>query len=332
MQTTLNELLIECAPRNIFLRPAQIKDIFDINVSDMPHLSLNKDPSLLHINSPKHNTAQFNKYLLQNYTRGEIFSPVKSLYGVSSCLRGSTHSNYWLHCQQNDVWYWNQYKALKISQILKTVPGIKTIRLSGSSSMECSDKYSDIDLIIEAKQGWVWVVRLWSKLFLKLIGQDVYQTRFQLLKLAAKLGIVSSKSVKKSIVEFKKRRRHGIDIGLITINWQTFSQEHISSSPHNVFFRTTKLLYSSARNSEVDLILEYNAHGLIKITQTILSGLLFALSVILYPIIYMWASVYLFLHKNQSEFVVNYNTICFYPLKPVLYGVFVGFENPNRIT
>ncbi len=319
--SSLQELLISTSPRGVFLRPSQIKSYFDTDYSDLSPLANDSDPSLLLVNSPKHNYQYSNARLLRDYTSLASFDSVSSIYGMSGSTNQSAHSNYWLYSQCRDGWYWNQLKALKLAKRLGFVPGISKIFLTGSSSIEAASQYSDIDLIIETKKGWSWVVRLWLKIWLKISNQDVYKARFQVLKLLSKLKLVSPLDVNQRILNYKNSAQGRVDIGLITENWSRFQGEFIQKSPHTVFFRTTKLLYSA--DDQVELTLDQDLHIWESSLFKILKIVLYLISIIIYPFVIVWAAIYINIHKNNPKFVISLSDICFYPLIPVLYGKFV---------
>lgn len=68
--------------------------------------------------------------------------------------------------------------AFKITKVLKFVPLIKLLGISGSVSMKNADKNDDIDLFIISGVGSVWLTRLITVCILKLLG--VYRERNQI--------------------------------------------------------------------------------------------------------------------------------------------------------
>lgn len=65
--------------------------------------------------------------------------------------------------------------AFKIAKVLKFLPLIKLLGISGSVSMKNADKNDDIDLFIISTSGSVWLTRLITVCILKLLG--VYRKR-----------------------------------------------------------------------------------------------------------------------------------------------------------
>lgn len=61
--------------------------------------------------------------------------------------------------------------AQRIANYLKFIPTIKLIAITGTLSMNNSDKYDDIDLLIITKTNHLWTTRLLAIFLLELIGQ-----------------------------------------------------------------------------------------------------------------------------------------------------------------
>lgn len=61
-------------------------------------------------------------------------------------------------------------KARFICDILRFIPTIKLIGISGSLSMRNATKYDDIDFIIISQSGWLWFTRLCILVTLQIIG------------------------------------------------------------------------------------------------------------------------------------------------------------------
>ena len=63
--------------------------------------------------------------------------------------------------------------AKKTANLLSAIPTIKLIAITGSLAMENASDDSDIDLLMITKRGTLWTTRLFTLLFLKLLGVPV---------------------------------------------------------------------------------------------------------------------------------------------------------------
>lgn len=62
-------------------------------------------------------------------------------------------------------------RARRISNLLKIIPTICMVGLTGSLAVENADREDDIDFLIVASAGTVWLTRLLTTVFLDVIGQ-----------------------------------------------------------------------------------------------------------------------------------------------------------------
>ena len=168
-----------------------------VRAATLPTLT---NPHQLILNTPKHNQPSFNRYLFAHELRPERFGLMTSAYGLSGYNLASAQSNFWLFSVRRTSWYELQQRALRSYLWIRRLPGVRRVYLLGSSAMGAATRNSDVDLIIEARPHWVWVVRLWLKIILKLRTQDVFRTSFQLRR---RLGILE----RQEPAEYKKPSR-----------------------------------------------------------------------------------------------------------------------------
>ncbi len=63
-------------------------------------------------------------------------------------------------------------RAQWMTQIVRLIPFVRMVGVSGSLAQESAKADSDIDFFIIAQSGYIWWVRFWSKLILKLTRLD----------------------------------------------------------------------------------------------------------------------------------------------------------------
>lgn len=62
-------------------------------------------------------------------------------------------------------------KAVWMARLLRVIPWIRLVGISGSLAMRNADKLADIDLFVVTAVRRVWLTRLWSALMLELFGE-----------------------------------------------------------------------------------------------------------------------------------------------------------------
>ncbi len=60
--------------------------------------------------------------------------------------------------------------AKKIAKILKVIPTIKFVGLTGSVAAKNAERIDDIDLFIISSSGWLWTTRFFTTLLLSILG------------------------------------------------------------------------------------------------------------------------------------------------------------------
>jgi predicted nucleotidyltransferase len=298
---------LQCAPRRLFMTPAMIHKLGGGLYSEITVPSNVENPHLLIINSPKHNNHEFNMYLARKKA-GTQFSLSQSISGTSGEQLHSAHSNFWLYSIRNDGWYWQHMYLQRHLWWIKSIPGVRKVYITGSTSAYTAKTNSDVDLIIEASPNMVWIVRFWSKLLLKAIGSDVYQLRFQLLKLLVKIGLFSEASLNEKILNYKQRTQPKIDIGLISCDYMGFKKRYFPQEWYTYWLETTE---------EVLEIKISNSFHKSKKLSVLVS--LSVLSIAIYIPVSLLGVLYMMLNAKSSKFKVVWNHVCFYPLVPVLH-------------
>ena len=284
-----------------------------VRAATLPTLT---NPHQLILNTPKHNQPSFNRYLFAHELRPERFGLMTSPYGLSGHNLASAQSNFWLFSARRVSWYELQQRALRSYLWIRYLPGVRRVYLLGSSAMGAATYNSDVDLVIEARPHWVWVVRLWLKIILKLRAQDVFRTSFQLRR---RLGILE----RQEPAEYKNRPGYKIDAGLITEDWARFREDRVDPKGVHSYY-----LESAVELGRPDGLRGYTPQSwLSKNFWRGLGGLLGAFSLPLLPFVWLWAQAYIHAHRREDQFVVRWDTVCFYPLRPVVHGVVLG--NPE---
>lgn len=108
--------------------------------------------------------------LLERYKNSHIFKPIINDYGCGTTL--STPA--WLSLTTNSEWYWHRVRANRIAHYISTIPGVKHVYLVGSGSLKLANSSSDIDFALECYPLCCSLVRLYIKIYIKIIRQDVH--------------------------------------------------------------------------------------------------------------------------------------------------------------
>ena len=313
-QTEFLTLVKETIPREIFWTyPALYlhSGCLPSTLSQDPALltCYSVNPQTLILASPKHNHPVFNRYLLAYQLDASKFDLYLSPYGLSGQNYRSFHANFRLAAARREESYRLQYKALRSALWIKYIPGVKKIYLTGSSVLAAARPTSDADLIIEAWPHWVWVVRFWVKVFLKLRAQDVFRLRFQILRW------LNPTRHNLEVARYKNRLGYKLDIGLVTVSWPDFRDKYLPKAPYTLFFYEAEELHVTTG------ICGYSPQSsIVKGFWRGLHKILFLLSLLLYPVIWLWARAYIYLHRNSPRFIVTWDDLCFYPLYPIIHG------------
>lgn len=85
-------------------------------------------------------------------------------------------------------------KAKKITRLLKLIPYVKSVAISGSVSMTSPKPKSDIDFFVISQKNRIWTVRFLTVLLTHIIGQRRYKTTID-NKICLNLYIADEKTV-----------------------------------------------------------------------------------------------------------------------------------------
>ncbi len=252
---------------------------------------------------------------------------VDSNYGVASRIVYSKQKPNWAYFSQNTDWFWKQIKTYRITQrLIKIVPGVDQVYITASSTLGVNKENSDIDLIIKAKPGMSWLVRVVLKSLLKIFNLDVHSFSGEIgLALSKAIKIIGfnqfSNSIKKysqeRIYKYKARNSLKVDIGLIYTNDNVLPKIFKNETRH-LLFHTSMLVSDKLFESDFNfgnLSYEpYNNSFVINTLLNIAKFIMSALSILVYPVSLVIFCVYYLRHKSNKNFMVTFNTICFYPL------------------
>jgi predicted nucleotidyltransferase len=145
-------------------------------------------------------------------------------------------------------------KLMEVCPVLVSIlklPGVKSVYVFGSSLQGCSTKFSDIDLAIQTTPNSAISTRILVKLYLKILGKDVYSIRFgflkSLLKLARKWGLIGSKSyyklyenVQNEIWKYKRKGGLKIDAGMFFSDIEDLQKAYFAPIRHLFMYDVRK--------------------------------------------------------------------------------------------
>ncbi|MBC7471647.1 MAG: hypothetical protein H7196_00060 [candidate division SR1 bacterium] len=327
----LHDLVFDYYPRNIWvthvhalmycnLLPAQSEK----SAADQ----ILKDPSLVFTISPKNYTADAT-YYTSKYTNRDKYRYISNNYGIQLNIVADKTRPVWLKYVKNNTWYFNQIKAYKISSLLKILPGVKNVYLTGSSVSESSSPKSDIDFIIQAYKGQTWVARFWVKLFLKLFRLDVHDIVLEFyikyIQLIKALKVVSLKNYEKSIskveekIWIKKTKGGLVDIGLFYEKFEDIESIFPKETRNFYIWSSLRIPNAGEENYDFDVyggeLLYWQNNSLIYnyFLKTI-KCLLLIISTIIYPILNMQYYFYTNQGSKYIYFILRKDVICYFPI------------------
>jgi len=160
---------------------------------------------------------------LKNYTATNLTNVKKNGLGLDTGICSFSQKVY----QPLELNY-SFLKLMEVSPVLASIlklPGVKAVYIFGSSLQGCSTKFSDIDLAIQTTPNNAISTRILVKLYLKILGKDVYSIRFgflkSFLKLARKWNFISSaryhklyQIIQDEIWKYKRKGGLKIDAGM----------------------------------------------------------------------------------------------------------------------
>ncbi len=120
----------------------------------------------------------FKYYMGEKSTRQKIYSNLDQM--VRNKIIGKSGSYYFLNgrrsiclmrveraAESKKKWA----KAIRVCKVLKLIPTVKLIGISGSLSMKNCDKRDDIDLFITTSSGYLWTTRFLVNVVLLALGE-----------------------------------------------------------------------------------------------------------------------------------------------------------------
>lgn len=152
---------------------------------------------------------------------------------------------------------------MEVSPVLTSIlklPGVKAVYIFGSSLQGCSTKFSDIDLAIQTTPNSAISTRILVKLYLKLLGKDVYSIRFGLLKsflkLARKWRFINSnsydklyKTVQNEIWNYKRKGGLKIDAGMFFSDISDLQKAYFAPIRHLFMYDVRKFNFYKTGNA-----------------------------------------------------------------------------------
>lgn len=327
----LHDLVFDYYPRNIWVSHVQALMYCNLLPTQSEKSTASqtlKDPSIVFTISPKNYTAEVTSYVLK-YSDSDKYKYIVNNYGTQLKIVAEKTKPVWMAYVKNNRWYLNQIKAYQISRLLKILPGVKNIYLTGSSISETSSPKSDIDLIIQAHKGQTWIARFWVKLFLKIFRLDVHdiilEFNIKYIRLIKTLKLISSKQYKKGILQIeekiwtKKTKGGLIDVGLFYENFENIENIFPKETRNFYFWSSLKIsnLYNENYNFDIfggELSYWNSSSLLYDLFLKTIKYSLFIISLILYPILICQYYFYVNQGSKYIYFILKKNMICYFPI------------------
>jgi predicted nucleotidyltransferase len=332
----LRDLILSHQNRNKVFSWSELKNLTGLNPSQIIQLLAEEgvgspvDPSWTFSQSGKNQNRQWIDKILQYYTNPEVFALQPNTYGLSTRLGQATNNPIWFNLIKQNDWFWKQKQALKLAAKLKCLPGIKAIYLVGSTSLHISGPNSDIDLAVVTRPQVVLPVRMLLKIWLKLLGLDVFPFHLglylQLLKLGRGLGFGPNKfyetkigQVEEQIWQFKQAKVLKLDLGIIT-DRPNLLAEKIGQEPRLLSLWGAKridVMDNLTLFANEQYLLEYQKNDWIDRVGSGITILLTPLVYLLWPLS-LWQLVWHKLVANPlNPYIFTYHLVCFYPLHTI---------------
>lgn len=269
------------------------------------------------------------EFLIQNYTKTDLFTNYNFEYGVSKKVDYIKTKPIHYHLQDANNWYFKQSQLLKLSFLFSLTPGFEEVRLISSVALNISDKKSDIDIIIKTKKGHVLSTRIWTKLLiLKILRLDVHSTRLETsltlvktLKYVFKTNFIDKleKEIITKIENFKNRGGLKIDLGACFDDFEVL-KNHFGENERQYLwlYNSKKIIFNPnevLQNNDACGFLYLKTTSLQKSLLTlILKPMICFLYWIIYPFSYFQIPFYNFKNKNNTNFIYNTRIISFIPV------------------
>ena len=305
---SLLHIIQYCAPRSLYVGPAAFYARTGFDLHQLGSLPYTANPHLLITSSPKHNEPKFNRYLQTYLIDTSKFQLGHNEHGVYTPMLRSSASNPWLDAIRRDYSYQIELTLQKNLWWITALPGVRRVFLSGSASLGGATENSDIDLVLDTHWGLAWPVRLWLKLILKLQGRDVYRFKFQLTQLAYKLGLIRTRPNLNLVAKYKSRQGVKIDAGFIGTDFKTFAHKNIPKEPFMIFLHGSRPIHQSIPVPPHKAVVAF-----------VLKVLFWLGTLVLFPLIALWANIYIWTHRSVPYMRICWSTICFYPIRHHVY-------------
>jgi predicted nucleotidyltransferase len=199
---------------NFHLLPSQICD----------HIQGIFDPLCSFCTTPKYSQADLEKSI-RNYTHIRLNTLQFDSFGISSVATKIEKGPFELTTPLNNIWFHRLSALFREIDFLKKVPGVNNVYITGSIVTSAYKEGGDADLIIEAKENYVWFVRFVVKVLLKCMGKDVHSYRGQLLvsmsanfnvqKFFPRKWLTYVREYGTNMIQREKLKINNIDVGLI---------------------------------------------------------------------------------------------------------------------
>jgi predicted nucleotidyltransferase len=331
MSWNLYDLVFDYYPRNMWV--SHVRAFMYCNMTPS-HLEIAmqgqvaKDPSMVYTISPKNYTADAKKYQLQ-YCKVDNFGVAINNYGSQLDIVSSRLGPAWISYLKNNQWYYNQLRATKIARLLKLLPGVKNIYITGSSVLELSTTSSDIDFIIQAQTGQAWIARFWVKTVLKLFRLDVHdivlESKIGFLRLMKKVRLLSLEKYRAEVAKieesiWKKKQKGGlIDVGLFYEKYEDVESIFPRETRNFYIWSSLKLVNLDEKTNILSLyggetFYWQKSSNLTNITLLIVKYTLRAVSFVLYPLLILQFHYYTNRRNKYIYFILTKAIICYFPV------------------
>jgi hypothetical protein len=304
--------------------PEEIKKEIDETRSEIT------DPFLPYTQSGKNYNTLNDDFIINNYSNPELFKIGYNEYGVSSefNLKKTFPTNY--HWQDNIDWFWQQKTAAKVSKWLYCIPGIKKVYLLGSTSLEVSEKNSDLDIAFLCYPGCVLLSRFWAKIWFKILRVDTFSftLNLKLILLSELFRINKSnwvenkiKITKADIWEFKNRLGLKIDLGMCYEKEEQVTKYYGNDERQLPILHKLLLIESAFdpnifEDSNLGRIFAAEPFAIVKVLQFIIKILLWIISPLIYPLAILQIQWNKLKHNKNLNHIVKFNFCSFYPRFP----------------
>jgi predicted nucleotidyltransferase len=218
--------------------------------------------------------------------------------------------------------FWKLCESASVLASILKLPGVKAVYVFGSSLQGCSTKLSDIDLAIQTTPNCAVSTRILVKIYLKILGKDVYSIRFGILKmlvyLGKKFGILQPpiyqklyKNIQKMMWNYKRKGGLKIDAGMFFVDISTLQAAYFAPIRHMFMYDVRKFSFYKSGETLIPCLLP------IPDKKEIFAGNLFdkIAEIVLYIPSYIYSKWQSVQPKNYNH-IVSPSWVCFVPTMP----------------